>query len=68
MRRPKTYLEIEESRNRRLWFKEVVLPIMAISAYVFSNKNNRDYVANKGKEIKDGITRGVERVFHKGDQ
>ena len=68
MRRPKTYLEIEESRNRRLWFKEVVIPMSVIAAYVFSNQNNRDYVAKKGKEIKDGITRRVERVFHKGDQ
>lgn len=68
MRRPKTYLEIEESRNRRLWFKEVVLPLAAISAYIFSNQNNRDYVAKKGKEIKDGITRKLDRVLHKRDQ
>lgn len=64
MRRPKTYLEIEESRNRRLWFKEVVLPFLVIFTYIFSREGTKEYINKKKGELHETM----ERIFSKRDR
>lgn len=41
-RRERTYKDIEDSRNTRLWITEVVLPIMGIAALVYTNEGARN--------------------------
>lgn len=65
MRRPKTYLQIEESRNRRLWFKEVVIPSAVILTYIFSREDVRAAVKTKKGELDEYITQKLERIFSK---
>ena len=41
-RRERTYKEIEDSRNTRLWITEVVLPVLGIAAFVYTNEGARN--------------------------
>lgn len=65
MRRPKTYLQIEESRNRRLWFKEVVIPSAVILTYIFSRDDVRAAVKTKKGELSEYVTQKLERIHSK---
>lgn len=41
-RRERTYKEIEGSRNTRLWITEVVIPVLGIAAWVYTNESARN--------------------------
>lgn len=51
----KTYKEIENSRNNRLWITEVVMPITLVGMYIFGNPENRRDLKNFCNKVKDKI-------------
>ena len=41
-KRERTYKDIEDSRNTRLWITEVVIPVLGIAAWVYTNEGARN--------------------------
>ena len=58
MKRQMTYLELEASRNRRLWIKEVVIPGALVAAYICSKFDVKG-------AIDEHVARVLERVHSK---
>lgn len=59
MRRNKTYLDVEISRERRLWAKEVrstLCPLILAGSIIFSDKENRESVKRVFKKAKDKVS------------
>lgn len=48
-------MALEESRNRRLWFRQVVIPVLAIGGMVITNEGARDYLAGIYTAARAGI-------------
>ena len=47
-----TYRQIEASRERRLWFTQVIMPTALVAAVVLGNKENREKMKEKAKDLK----------------
>ena len=54
-RRERTYKEIEDSRNTRLWITEVVIPVLGIAAWVYTNESARNDLKKLGKKAKEKV-------------
>ena len=54
-RRERTYKEIEGSRNTRLWITEVVIPVLGIAAWVYTNESARNDLKRLGKAATDKV-------------
>lgn len=52
MRKERTYKQIEESRNRRLWITSVVIPLVSTAATLYSNPEIKRSIDRKCKEAK----------------
>lgn len=48
--RERTYKQIEDSRDRRLWITQVVIPLATLGVILYTNDNAR-------REIKNTITK-----------
>ena len=59
--RKRTYKDIEESRNRRLWITEVILPIGTLAIVAMSNPE----VKKTCKKMSDGIKNETNKVVNK---
>lgn len=47
-----TYRQIETSRERRLWFTQVIMPTALVTAVLLGNKENREKLKEKAEDIK----------------
>lgn len=48
----KTYKQIEESRNRRLWITTVLIPLVSTAGMLYSNDTIRQRVDNTCNKLK----------------
>lgn len=49
------YKQIETSREIRLWIKDIIVPAAIGGAVIFSNPDARNWVKEKGQNIKFAI-------------
>lgn len=48
----KTWKQIETSRERRLWFTQVIIPSIIIGGVIFSKPEVREFLTDKINRIK----------------
>lgn len=64
-----TYKQIESSRERRLWLKDIFIPLVMVVAYVFSKPENKCWIRNKWNNLKvktSEIKTKIKNKFKKG--
>ena len=70
----RTYKDIEDSRNTRLWITDVILPVLGIAAFVYTNEGARNdikrLVGTAKQKVNNKITefkakKGVNNEFEK---
>lgn len=64
-RRKPTYLELEVSRNRRLWFQKVIVPMTLAAAMVLKDRRNRKDFAEFTKKTYEKAESKVKKIFSK---
>ncbi len=60
----KTYLQLERSRNRRLWITGVIVPGLVLASTLSQNPRLCDWIGRKKEQAK----MAVKNVFEKGER
>ena len=57
--RQRTYKQIEDSRDRRLWFTQVIIPIASLAVVLYCNTEARENLKRSAGAIKYSISNVV---------